>query len=85
MESEYKFDDFDWLADMSGFNKPTDVYYGSILLGVITSLSVGYIIDRVLTPKGSMTVMKTKNNNFKTKIDAAKVLHNLWKLQRAHN
>jgi len=82
MDLKYKFDDFEWLADMSGFNKPTDVYYGSILLGVIISIPTGYVIDNVLTPRGSIKVTKTKNNDFKTKMDAAKMLHQLWKSQR---
>lgn len=79
---EYRFDDFNWLGDASGFNVPTDVFYGTVLLGVLISKPSGYIIQRVSTPKGVLPVTQTKNNNFKTKDDATKALHYVWKSQR---
>ena len=89
-EGEYRFTDFDWLANMAGFNKPTDVYYGSIYLGTIVSKPNGYIIELIDTPQGKKTV-EYKNRKgqkidpivFKTKDIAAKVLHKYWKKQRS--
>ena len=89
-EGEYRFADFDWLSNMAGFNKPTDVYYGSIYLGTIVSKPNGYVIELIDTPQGQRTV-EYKNRKgqkidplvFKTKDIAAKVLHTYWKKQRS--
>ncbi len=76
---EYRFKDFKWLANMSGFGVPTDVYYGSILLGVIESQPDRYIIVEVKGPKRNIPVSPTLRwNSFKTKNDAAKMLHLVW-------
>ena len=82
MNEGYRFHDFNWLANMSGFGKPTDVYHDSILLGVIISEPNGYVIDRILGPKGTVSVKKTSKNKFKTKNDAAETLHRTWKSLR---
>ena len=82
MNESYRFEDFHWLANMSGFGKPTNVYHDSILLGVIISEPNGYVIDRILGPKGTVSVKKTSKNKFKTKNDAAETLHRTWKSLR---
>ena len=78
----YRFKDYSWLKNSSGFNIPTDVYHDTVLLGVIESRPEGYLIVMVDTPNGSRGVNPSKNNNFKTKDLAAKALHTLWKQQR---
>jgi len=85
MNEQYRFHDFDWLSDMSGFGKPTDVYYGSILLGVIESKPDGYIIRIVMGPKRAELIRSSPKNKFKTKEVAAKVLHATWKQFRNIN
>lgn len=80
---EYKFNDFDWLKDRSGFNLPTDVYHGTILLGVIISKPDGYVIDRVMKLHGgSYPIKHSPKNKFKTKELAARALHRTWKFLR---
>ena len=79
LNEQYKFDDFKWLGRQDGFGIPTDVYYGSIFLGVIVSSPDGYMIGLVKGPKNDITIKKSPKNMFKTKNDVAKVLHNTWK------
>ncbi len=83
-EEKYRFDDFHWLANMAGFHKPTDVYYGTVLIGTIESTprGDGYVVISVQGPKGTTPIKPSKQNHFKTKNDAAKVLHQTWKLLR---
>lgn len=82
LDESYRFQDHDWLANMAGFNKPTDVYCDTIHLGVITSTSNGYVIETLSSPSGTIIIKKTANNLFKTKQDAAERLHKLWKQER---
>ena len=79
---KFKYKDHDWLALASGFRKPTDVFYGTILLGVIESVPDGYVILTVDSPKGMTAIKKSPQNHFKTKDDAAKTLHQTWKMLR---
>jgi hypothetical protein len=81
-EGDYRFDDFNWLGNMAGFRKPSDVYYGSILLGVIESESDGYVIKVVKGPLGDLSLKPSPQNKFKTKDEAAKILHNMWRRLR---
>ncbi len=78
----YRFKDFDWLANLGGFGKPSDVYYKNIHLGIIESSPGGYIITNVSGPLQHYDVKLNKKNKFKTKNDAALSLHLLWKLIR---
>ena len=89
-EAKYTFKDFPWAGISSGFEAPTDVYYGSIYLGTIVSKPDGYVIDLIDTPHGKKTVeyrnksgQKRNPTSFKTKDIAAKVLHVHWKKQRS--
>jgi hypothetical protein len=82
LDEQYKFDDFKWLARMDGFGMPTDVYYGSILLGVIISTHTGYMISIIKGPTHDISYKSSSNNQFKTKNDAAEMLHREWKLLR---
>ena len=81
-ESSYKFDEYGWLSTMDGFNKPVDVYYGTILLGVIESRPDGYVIIVVIGPDKHYRIDAGPDNKFKTKIDAAEALHRTWKTLR---
>lgn len=80
--TQYKFDDFKWLGRQDGFGIPTDVYYGSILLGVIVSSPKGYMIGLIKGPTSDVTINKSPKNMFKTKDDAAIRLHQAWKQLR---
>ncbi len=82
MNEQYKFDDFKWLARQDGFGIPTDVYYGSVLLGVIVSSPEGYMIGLIKGPKNDITIKKSPKNMYKTKNDAAQSLHQVWKQLR---
>lgn len=82
-ELGYKFRDFKWLGNMAGFGVPTEVYYGSILLGIIESQPSGYIIVILKGPNKNISIPPTVNwNHFKTKNEAAHMLHILWKKSR---
>jgi len=81
-EIGYRFDDFDWLKKMGGFGIPTDVYYGAIFLGTIESEPHGYVIKIVSAPLGNLSLKSSPQNKFKTKDEAAKILHNMWKRLR---
>jgi len=75
----YIFKDHKWLANMAGFGMPTDVYLGTVLLGVIESQPETYIIVLIKGPERDINVLPTVSwNHFKTKNDAAKMLHLLW-------
>ena len=78
----YKFDDYPEYARMDGFGMPIDVSYGNVLLGVIATEPDGYILVKVLTPKSERRFALSTNNNFKTKNQAAEVLHRAWKKER---
>lgn len=78
----YRFDDFKWLGNMAGFGVPTDVYYGSVYLGLIESKPDGYVIQMVDTPKGKQRIKQGGQNLFKTKEHAAEILHKSWKILR---
>lgn len=82
LEESYRFDDFGWLANMDGFNKPTDVYYGKIHLGVIESRPDGYVIIVVMGPDKHYRVDASPKNKFKNKNRAAETLHQTWKTLR---
>lgn len=81
-EGQYKFDDFNWLKRGDGFGIPTDVYYGTILLGVIISQENGYLIGLVKGPNGDRSYKQDPKKPFKTKDDAAEALHRAWKSLR---
>jgi len=78
-ESQYRFDDFDWLKRGDGFGIPTDVHYGAIFLGTIESEPHGYVLKMVSAPLGNLPLKPSPQNKFNTKYEAAKVLHNMWK------
>jgi len=78
----YRFDDFKWLGNMAGFGVPTDVYYGTVYLGLIESKPDGYVIQMVDTPKGKQRIKQGGQNLFKTKEHAAEILHKTWKILR---
>jgi len=82
-ELQYRFDDFKWLGNVAGFGVPTDVYYGTVYLGTIESRPDGYVLSDVKGPTKLVRVVKTGKNpvekKYKTKNDAAKKLHKLWK------
>ncbi len=82
LNEQYRFHDFKWLARMDGFGMPTDVYYGSILLGVIVSTPNGYTIEMVKGPTTNVSYKQSPKNLFKTKDDAAKVIRRVWRLLR---
>lgn len=82
LDESYTFKDFDWLKTMDGFNKPTDVSYGSVHLGVIASKPEGYVILTIAGPHGQVSVKLDRNNMFKTKNLAAETLHTMWKQER---
>lgn len=82
MNEQYKFDDFKWLARRDGFGMPTDVYYGSILLGVIVSQPNGYLVAIVKGPTSDVSYKQSPQKPFKTKSDAAEALHRAWKSLR---
>ena len=83
---KYTFKDYKWLANMAGFGMPTDVYLDTVLLGVIQSQPEMYIIVVVKGPKEDIQVSPTLSwNHFKTKNDAAKMLHLIWSRLRKKN
>ena len=80
IKESYKFTDYEFVADREGFNVPTDVRYNTLFLGVITSKPEGYEISMVCGPhKNILTTSKTKQRKFKTKNEAALMLHKMWK------
>jgi hypothetical protein len=79
---EYRFVDFKHLGNAEGFKVPTDVYYGSVFLGVIESEEDGYIIQMVKGPSKNVFIQKSPANKFKNKVGAAEMIHKLWKHQR---
>ena len=78
-EGQYRFDDFNWLKRGDGFGVPTDVYYGTVLLGVIVSQENGYVIGLVKGSNGDRPYKQDSKKPFKTKDDAAETLHRAWK------
>lgn len=86
-EGNFKYDDYKWMASGDGFNIPTDVYHGTILLGVIISKPDGYVIKKVMGPtKDKDEVIKdSRSNKFKSKDLAAETLHNVWKMLRSNS
>ena len=81
----YRFADHDWLANMAGFNKPTDVYYGNILLGVIESRPDGYVVIAIIGPHRPEIIKQGGVNKFKSKNLAADVMHKVWSHMRKPN
>jgi hypothetical protein len=81
-EGQYRFDDFTYLKRGDGFGIPSDVYYGTILLGVIVSQENGYLIGIVKGPNGDRSYKQDPKKPFKTKDDAAEALHRAWKSLR---
>jgi hypothetical protein len=82
INEQYKFDEFGWLSTMDGFNKPVDVYYGKIHLGVIESKPDGYVIIVVMGPNKHYRIEAGPQNKFKNKNQAAETLHRTWKTLR---
>jgi hypothetical protein len=80
----YRFKDHKWLATMDGSRIPSDVYYENNHLGVIESQpGNAYIIVVVSGPEKQIDVPPTINwNYFRTKEDAAKMLHHVWNTLR---
>ena len=81
-EGQYKFDDFNWMKRGDGFGIPSDVYYGTILLGVIVSQENGYLVATIKGPTGDRSYRQDPKKPFKTKDDAAEALHRAWKSLR---
>ncbi len=81
-EAQYRFDDFNWMKRGDGFGIPTDVYYGTILLGVVVSQPNGYLVALVKGPTGDRSYKQDPKRPFKTKDDAAEALHRAWKSLR---
>jgi hypothetical protein len=82
LNEQYKFDDFTYLARGDGFGVPTDVYYGTILLGVIVSQENGYVVAIIKGPNGDRSYRQDPKKTFKTKEEAAQALHRAWKSLR---
>jgi len=82
LNEQYRFDDYTYLKRGDGFGVPTDVYYGSILLGVIVSQENGYLVGLVKGPNGDRAYKQDPKKPFKTKNDAAEALHRAWKSLR---
>ena len=83
IQENYRFDDFPEYSNMSGFGMPTDVYNNTVLLGVIESQPDGYVILTVKGPSDNdKRVRETPLNKFKTKLEAAEKLHELWSDER---
>lgn len=82
-DNKYRFEDFNWMANGRGFDKPSNVYLGKTLLGVIVSDLSGdwFYIAQVMTSSGPKNVRTTKHNKFKTQNDAAEMLHVVWQHQ----
>jgi hypothetical protein len=80
----YRFKDYSWLSNMSGFGMPSDVYFGNVLLGVIESKPDGYVILVVMGPHEPGIVKQDEKNKFKTKILAAEIMHKVWASLRKH-
>jgi hypothetical protein len=78
----YKFKDFKWMANMSGFNYPIDVHYGTIFLGTLVAKAEGFIIKMVDTPQGKLFINESSHNLFRSQNLAAAVLHRTWKTYR---
>lgn len=84
----WKFRDFDWIGNAAGFNRPSDVLIGNILIGVITSKPQGYVIEMVVDPRDQKHQMIRKNeeNWFQTKDRAAAAVYMTWnKLRRTES
>jgi hypothetical protein len=79
----YRYDEFKWLASMSGFNYPVDVYWDTIYLGLIEATPEGFVIRMVDTPMGKVAITQSPKNMFKSQDLAAKVLHRTWKVYRS--
>jgi hypothetical protein len=79
-EGKYKFEEFAWLANPgTGFDRPYDVYHGTILMGVIISKPDGYVVWSAIGPDGmGVNIQQSPKNKFRTKEDAAKILHLTW-------
>lgn len=82
LNEQYRFEDFTYLARGDGFGVPTTVYYGTIPLGVIVSQEDGYMIGTIKGPDKEVSFKQSPKNKFKTKEDAAKIIHQQWKLLR---
>jgi hypothetical protein len=82
MNESYRFDDFKWMGSMDGFRVPSDVYEGAVYLGVIESYADRYVIKGIAGPHKMIDASDLPRNNFKTKDDAAKMLHRIWKSLR---
>ena len=84
-ESTFKFKDFNWMKRGDGFGMPIDVYYGTILIGVITTEPGYYEVSLIKGPTkhDDVPIKKDKKNQFKTKELAARAVHLMWKLQRS--
>lgn len=78
VQAEYKFRDYDWLKNMAGFNIPSDVYYGTIFLGVIESRPTGYVVLAISGPFHPEIIQQGSGNLFKTKLEAAEIMHKVW-------
>jgi len=79
---EYKFTEFKELDGGTGFDYPIDVHYGTVYIGTLVVRQNGFSIRSVATPTTSQLISASKNNLFRTKIDAAAVLHKVWKNYR---
>jgi len=73
----FKFKDYPELQSSDGFKIPSDVYINAYL-GTIESEPDGYVIKLIDSPTGKQTISKNPQNKFKTKNEAAKMLHDNW-------
>lgn len=84
IDEAFRFTDYDELKNGLGFDVPTDVYWDSTYLGTIQSEKNGryYQIVLVDTPTGKQKIKQNKQNEFKSKNQAAEMLHKTWRLIR---
>ena len=78
----YNFHDFKDLAKGDGFGYPVDVKYGTVYIGTLIAEPDGYVIRQIDTPTGKISIKQNSKNKFKTKDEAANILHNVWKMER---
>lgn len=82
---EYKFREYDNIS-----NKPVDVYYKTIYLGTIQVTGDGqnYEVKIIKHPNTGMNIhvnADSNKNKFKTKMEAANMLHKIWKYIKGGN
>ena len=84
LAESFRFHDYNWLGNMAGFNKPTDVYNGAVYLGIIESRPDGYVILAVAGPHHIIEIKQGGHNKFKNKNQAAETLRRTWQYIRSN-